>query len=140
MLLFSLLSGPCPWSGQLWSVAVAVTCLALWIRHSLTVLSLLYGRSWISLLVLVPLWIILFMCSILAFTCRSTPLACLPLPLYLRFGRVVLSYVGFIAVSSSCWAALYYLDVFSSHCRFSIFSVRPYVMPKYWPIRAFLPP
>ena len=121
MLLISFLSVPCTWRGQLWSVDVTVTCPSLWLRHSLTVLSLLYGRSWLSLLVFVPFRIILFLCRLLAFTCRFTPFARSPLPLCLRFGYVVLSSVGSIAVSSSCWAAPYSLDVVGSYCRFSIF-------------------
>ena len=61
MLLISLLSGPCPWSGQLWSVAVAVTYLTLWLLRSLTGISVLYGCRRLSLLVSLPFLLVLFL-------------------------------------------------------------------------------
>ena len=136
MLLLSLLSGPCPWSGQLWSVAVAATCLALWICRYLTVLYFLNGRRRLTLLVLSRP----FLCRLLTFTCRSTTLARSPLSLCLRCGRVLLSSFGSIAVSSSHWPASSSLDIFGSHCRFAIFLVRPCVMTESWPICACLLP
>ena len=60
MLLIFFLSGPCRWTDQLWSVSVAVTCLELWLHHSLTVLSFLSVRFWISLLVLPQFCLVVF--------------------------------------------------------------------------------
>ena len=140
MLLISLFSGPCPWSGQLWSFSVAVTCPVLWLRRYLTVLSLLYGRCWISLIFSLPFRLVLFLCRLLAFTGRSAPLARSPLPLCFRFGRAVMLDAGLISVSSYLWDALSSLAILCSHFRFAVFPVRHCVMTESWPIRVCILP
>ena len=140
MLLLSLFSVPFPWSDQLWYFSVAVTRLSLWLRHSLTVLSLFYSCCRLSLLVLPPFWLVLFLCRLLAFMCWSNTLSRLSLSLCLLFVRLVLSAISWVGVYSSFGADPYYLAVVGSHCRFSVFPVRPCVMTEYWPIRAFLLP
>ena len=100
MIFLYLLSGPFPWGENLWSFAVAVTCMELWLRRSLTVLSVLYVLRWISLLVLPPFRIVLLMYILVAFTFRSTPLTHFLLSLCLWFGCVVLSAFVLISITS----------------------------------------
>ena len=120
MILISFLPISCPRSGQLCSVFADVTCPALWIRRSLTVLYLLYSSFRLSLLVLPKFWLVLFMCSFLAFTCQFTALARSPLSLCLWLICVVMLSVVLVAVSSYSWAAPSYLDVVGSHSRFDV--------------------
>ena len=114
------LSGPCHLSGQLWSVADATTCMEFWLRHFLTVMSLLYGCLWRSLLVSPLFWLIIFMCRILAILCWLTTLERSPIHLCLWCGCVVLSAIGLIDVHYSHWYAPSSLANVRSHCRLAV--------------------